>query len=400
MRTPLITAATASLLLAGPALALDLRSAGQLEFGADGVLFVADSLGSKVAALETGDVTHAGSPAPIFVEAIDMEIADLLGAAPNDVVINDMAVNPISQNVYLSVHVGRSVDPRVALVRVDHATGALSEIDLESAEASEVALPSPPGFEDVLQYGQSERTLTATDLTWHPEAGDAAGELFVAGVSNQDFASTLRRVSYPFDGTMEMASVEIYHAGHDRQETRAPIVTSVVHEIDGVAYLIAAYTCTPVARFRLSDLVDGAHVIGETVAELGFGNAPVDMFVFETPAMMGGGEKLLVTNDQRSAVSISTAAIATAEPLSERAFGVVGLDQFPLPLTGALHTAKLNERFAVTIRRNVQSGDVNLQSVLNGPFFEVSEFIVESNWPDVPASDFPSTNPVRYGFDD
>ena len=37
-------------------------------------------------------------------------------------------------------------------------------------------------------------------------------------------------------------------------------------------------------------------------------------------------------------------------------------------------------------------------SVVTGAFFEVSESIVEYNWPEVEPSDFPSTNPIDYSL--
>lgn len=372
---------------------VELRSAGALEFGPGGVLFVGDSYGSQVVAIETNDTRAPADPAaPVYVESLDVELAALLGTAPEEIYINDMAVNPASQNVYLSVHVGRSVDPGVAIVRYNKDGGELEPLELETFTTSKVDIPDAPAFEDELQYGQSQRILAITDLTYYE------GELFIAGVSNQEFASTLRRAAYPFTGEVKVSSVEIYHAGHNRQETRAPIVTSLVHEIEGEPHLVAAYTCTPLVTIPLDDLRDGAHVIGTTVAELGFGNAPVDMFVYQNPEMMGGGERLLVTNDQRSAVSVSTSSLAGAEPLTEQAMGQVGLDQMNLPLTGALHTAPLNDALTVTLRYNVRTRDLSLMSVVTGAFFEVSESIVEYNWPGVEPSDFPSINPIDYSL--
>ena len=63
------------------------------------------------------------------------------------------------------------------------------------------------------------RSMTIVDLKFH------AGELFVAGVSNQEFSSTLRRIPYPFTGNASETQVEIYHVAHGVYETRAPIRT-------------------------------------------------------------------------------------------------------------------------------------------------------------------------------
>ena len=85
---------------------VELKSAGALAFGPDGVLFVGDSVGGSVAALDTGDRTPAKAHA-VDVQGIDAKIAALVGVAPADIMINDVAVNPISRNVYVSASRGR-----------------------------------------------------------------------------------------------------------------------------------------------------------------------------------------------------------------------------------------------------------------------------------------------------
>ncbi|MEL6151576.1 MAG: hypothetical protein AAFR56_18255, partial [Chloroflexota bacterium] len=183
--------------------AVELQSAGALEFGPDGVLFIGDSYGAQVVAIETNDMTAPEvAEAPVLVERIDVELAALLGANPLDIVINDMVVNPASQNIYLTVHIGRTIDPGVALARFVKNTGELEILDLSAFEMTSVDLPMAPAFEEELQYGHSERILTVTDLTYYD------GDLLIAGVSNQEFESTLRRVSYPFTDDMMIASIE------------------------------------------------------------------------------------------------------------------------------------------------------------------------------------------------
>ena len=380
---------------ASPALSAGaMQSAGALEFGPDGVLFIGDSYEAKVFALETNDTAAPAMPeAPVLVERIDIELAALLGADPIDVVINDMAVNPASQNVYLTVHVGRTTNPGVALARFVKDSGELEILDLSAFEMTSVDIPMAPAFEETLQYGQSERMLAVTDLTYYD------GELLIAGVSNQEFESTLRRVSYPFTDDMVISSIEIFHGAHNQQETHAPIVTSLVYEIQGEPHLIAGYACSPLVKIRLSDLEDGAHVLGTTMAELGYGNAPVDIFVYQPhPLLGGGGERILVTNDQRGATSVDTALFAEAE-LTEGSFFPIGLDQSAQPLTGALHADPLNDTFLVTVRRNVQTGYLNLNSVPMGLWFDAAETIVEMNWPDRDDSPAGTPNPIDYGFE-
>src|SRR5262249_16819819 len=82
----------AAVLTAGKA---DLKSAGALTFGPDGVLFVGDSIGGAVVALDTNDKAPVKTAA-INVQGLDQKIAALVGVMPDQILINDVAVNPIS----------------------------------------------------------------------------------------------------------------------------------------------------------------------------------------------------------------------------------------------------------------------------------------------------------------
>jgi hypothetical protein len=72
-----------------------LTSAGPMAFGPDGVLFVADSMGAQTVAIDTKD-TKAAKTASINVEGIDAKIAALVGVPADQIVINSVKVNPIS----------------------------------------------------------------------------------------------------------------------------------------------------------------------------------------------------------------------------------------------------------------------------------------------------------------
>ena len=61
------------------------------------------------------------------------------------------------------------------------------------------------------------RTLTVTDMSY------LDGVLLVAGASNEEFASTLRRIPFPFNGGSRANSLEIYHVSHGKYETASPI---------------------------------------------------------------------------------------------------------------------------------------------------------------------------------
>src|SRR5947209_17696536 len=60
----------------------DLKSAGPLTFGPDGILFVGDTQGGALFAIDTGDRTPATEKGPINVNDLGAKVAALLGTDP------------------------------------------------------------------------------------------------------------------------------------------------------------------------------------------------------------------------------------------------------------------------------------------------------------------------------
>ena len=118
------------------------------------------------------------------------------------------------------------------------------------------------------------RSFTVTDMKFHD------GKLFVAGLSNQTFASSLRILSYPFDGKQTMSSIAMYHTSHNQIETRAPIRTMTFETLNGQDTLVAGYLCSRLVTIPVSRLQDGAHVDGKTIAKSGYGDVPNGMVGF------------------------------------------------------------------------------------------------------------------------
>ena len=90
-----------------PAALVELKSAGPLAFGPQGILFVGDPQTATLYAIDTGDRTPAKGSAAIKVEGINEQVASLLGTEAKEVQIKDLAVNPISGSAYLSVSRGQ-----------------------------------------------------------------------------------------------------------------------------------------------------------------------------------------------------------------------------------------------------------------------------------------------------
>src|SRR5262249_35102211 len=144
--------------------------------------------------------------------------------------------------------------------------GKLSELNLKDVMYSKAALPDAPA-----DKGRQDVT---TDLQF------ADGKILVAGLSNEEFGSQLRVIPFPFAQVDKGTSVEIFHGAHGKFETKSPVRTFAVFDVGGQPNVLAAYTCTPLVRFPLSDLKPGAKVKGTTIAELGNRNRPLDMFVY------------------------------------------------------------------------------------------------------------------------
>jgi hypothetical protein len=278
-----------------------LKSAGVLAFGPDGVLFVGDSVGGTIAAIETGDKTAANG-AQVNVQNIDEKLAATVGVMPSDIMINDVAVNPISKNVYVSAARGRGPDAAPLVVKVDGA-GKLTLLPLDNIRHATVSLSDAPDANPSAR--QNPRTQTITDMHF------VNGNLMVAGMSNEEWSSALRSIPYPFNAANKGTQLQIWHASHGRYETQAPIRTFVPYTIDGQQYVLAAYTCTPLVKIPLSDLKAGAQVKGVTISDLGSGNQPLDM----VPYKKDGHEFILVANSSFGVVKLHADNMGQYKPI-------------------------------------------------------------------------------------
>jgi hypothetical protein len=330
----------------------DIKSAGPLAFGPSGVLFIADTQQAAIYAIDTGDTTGDPSGVTINVPNATQAIAGLLGVTPRDVLINDMVVNPASGNVYLSVARGRGPDAAPALLKLD-SSGKFSEIPLKNASFAKAALPNAPSPGG--EGRNNRRAQSITDLAY------VDGRVFIAGLSNEEFASNLRSIPFPFEKVDSGASVEIYHGAHGAYETRSPVRTFVPFAIKGEAHLLAAYTCTPLVKFRVSELKSGQKVQGTTIAELGNRNNPLDMVVYQRD----GKDYLLIANTARGVMKVTTDNVAEETPITApvRGGGTAGLKYETIAeLQGVQQLDKLNDRNAIVLSVS-EAGEASLKTV-------------------------------------
>jgi len=367
----------------------NLQSAGALAFDSGDVLFVGDTKAGVVHAFDLADAfadqaAYQLGRAQTFegrtiFNNLDVEIAALLGASAEDIVINDMVVHKPSKQIFLSVHRGRGPDAQAVILSVND--GELELVDLSSADHSSIGVGPIPTAER-LEFGQPLNTLAITDIDYYN------GEILVAGVSNEEFSSKLRRMAYPFTNEVSTSSIEIWHAVHAQYETRAPIISQSVAELDGVPTLIAIYACTPIVRIPLAELTDGAEVRGTMIGKMGFGNTPLDIVPYVNA--WDGSSNVVVTNTNRSAAALNLEAVAVAEAMPhgegvQPVFSVEGVYQFPLPLSGAMHLDTLDENYAVVIRRSPEdTRNIQLHTLPMPFFFDRADHVVEMNWKNGP----------------
>lgn len=80
-----------------------IKSISAMAFGPDGILFIGDSKSATVFAVNTKDLKQQKKPGAIEIKNIDQKIAGALGTEVRNITITDMAVNPLSKRLYISI---------------------------------------------------------------------------------------------------------------------------------------------------------------------------------------------------------------------------------------------------------------------------------------------------------
>jgi len=335
------------------------QSIGTLTFSPDGTLFFADFKGAAIYGISMSDEKADASKQALNIADLDTKIADMLGTTTREISVMDMASSPKTNTVYFSVARGIGNDTQYALMKItregDTRNGKIEMVNLYAVKYASYDLTDAPAATDKDRRGRSLRTMSITDIAFHDN------EVYVAGLSNEEFASTFRRIPFPFKGTQTASKVEIFHVAHGRYETNAPIQTFTPMELDGKAHIVAAYTCTPLVTFPVGDVANGGHIMGKTAAELGSNNRPVDIVSFER----GGKQHIILSNSNRSAMRFDPNDLIKQEtlknPLEER-FVSTGVPYVQLPLVQVLQLDDFNEDHLAVMQRG-DNGALNFRSL-------------------------------------
>jgi len=321
-----------------------LKSAGALAIGPDGVLFVGDTVGGSIFAIDVNDKASANGSGKLEIAGINQKIAALLGTTADQIALNDVVVNPASKNVYISASRGKGTDAVPVLLRVDPA-GKLTEVSLDNVKYASVSLPDKP-------TADRQRMDTITSIKY------VKGQVLIAGLSNEEFSSSLRSIPYPFQEYSKPAGIEIYHGSHGRFETNAPVRTFIPYEIGNQQSILAAYTCTPLVKIPLSDLKPGNKVKGTTIAELGNGNRPLDMIVYTK----NGKPFILMANSSRGVMKLPADGLDNFQPITAHTEKAGVPYETIADLKGVQQLDKLNDSTALVLISGA-NGDLDLRSV-------------------------------------
>ena len=328
----------------------EIASIEELAFGPEGILFIGDTKNAVIYALDTKDMVERATGDEINIEDFDTMVAAALGTTVENIKVSDMVVNPISKTVYISVTV---TDGTPVLLKLNG--DKLENVSLKSASYSKITLDDPVAADAKDKWERPLRVWAISDLKYHN------GKVLVSGLSNKEFGSTFRSIPFPFTDTQDYASLEVWHAAHGQFETHAPIKAFDIINLDDTDYLMASYTCTPLVLFPLSDLKDGVHTKGRTVAELGAGNSPVDMISY----VKEGKKYFLMSNSNRPVMRFKYETIANFkdtmtetvnEPFVSRG---VAYDNLPFPYV--LQMDRLDDGNVVYIQRTAD-GDMVIKS--------------------------------------
>ena len=233
-----------------------------IEFAPENVLLIGDGTGSQIIAVQTNDKAAAATP-PAKIENLNEKLAAKVGAKAEGIELLDMAVHPNSGRVYFAV---RKQDDKSYLILTLSAGGEIGLLDLDHVTYSRVVLPK-----------KESAISRVTDVTW------VDGRLVAAATANEEFASKIFVAAAPLkhESAGELHSVETYHVSHRKWETRAPMTVILPYRENGKSYVVGAFACTPVVKYPLDDLLPDAKVKGSSMIELGAGNRPLDMFLYE-----------------------------------------------------------------------------------------------------------------------
>jgi hypothetical protein len=244
-----------------------LFSAQRLAFGPGGVLLIGDGRSDRIVAIETGDTSSAPREANAFerVDNLSGAAADAIGGSVTaaDLLVNDIAVNPVSGRTYVAVtrhdeleaHV-LWIDPDGDVRLFDTSNVVYASVDVPPAEGSAATIAEVVWTDDHVIGTVTPQTLVRHELTF---------------------------VETPFEheGRVRQSTTRVFHRSFNQWITELPMDRFFYSEGGGERYVIGSFTST-VARYVVDEIDDGqSDVQGETVFDLLDGRTVLDFLPYE-----------------------------------------------------------------------------------------------------------------------
>jgi hypothetical protein len=215
------------------------QSVNVIRFADDQTLLLGDSKSAKIYAYKIPLKNNAKAQSAYNLTNVDSLLARFAHTSERNLLVRNMAISPKSKEAFVAFDVKTAKGYQSYVAAVNQA-GEVHGLDLAKLPHTEVALDDAPTDPRLFWDKSPMRSFTITDLLLHD------GKVYVSGLSNAEFSSALRVFDFPFQaGKATSASVEIFHAVHNQNETRAPIQTMQITNLNGEDYIVAAYTCTP-----------------------------------------------------------------------------------------------------------------------------------------------------------
>ena len=222
-----------------------LQSMSALEFSNDGILFIGDSRSGTVFAIDLEEKQKDSPEKPPSFTDLEKNIGDMVGAPADDILIHDMAVSPISKSIYLTVSRGRSnwtskwelpndlADANL-LVSIN-TDGKIDIVSMENVKHNSATIPNP--INDEAEHRWKKGTKLRVDAITQMSFDN--NKLYVAGLSNEEFASSMWVFNYPFKNEVKSSTIEIFHGAHGKYETHAPIRAFLPYNLGSKSHLLA-----------------------------------------------------------------------------------------------------------------------------------------------------------------
>jgi hypothetical protein len=111
-------------------------------------------------------------------------------------------------------------------------------------------------------------------------------------------------------------------------------------------------------KFDVSTLKPGTKVMGTTISELGMGNNPLDMVVYNKE----GKDFFLMSNDRRGVMKLPAANLGSTPAITERVAGTAGVPYETITaLTNVQQLDMFSDQQALILQLN--SGSLDLKTV-------------------------------------